>query len=80
MSAPPPESLSAAARYAVETPCEAPNALDILYDLEHSIYAKPQGGVIELAINLLTFTLSAALLRFAWRFRQELLSAQPGAN
>jgi hypothetical protein len=49
------------------------SALDVLYDLEHGIYAKPQGGITELAINVLTVTLSAGLLRFAWRFRLELL-------
>jgi hypothetical protein len=47
--------------------------LDVLYDLEHGIYAKPQGGVTELGINALTLALSVGLLRFAWRFRQELL-------
>lgn len=51
-------------------------ALDVLYDLEHGIYTKPQGGVIEMAINLLTLMLSAGLLRFAWRFRRDLLSIQ----
>jgi hypothetical protein len=51
-------------------------ALDVLYDLEHGIYTKPQGGVIEMAINLLTLMLSAGLLRFAWRFRRDLLSTQ----
>ena len=48
-------------------------ALDVLYDLEHGIYGKPQGGLLELAINLVTLTLSVALLRFAWRFRLKLL-------
>jgi hypothetical protein len=48
-------------------------ALDVLYDLEHGVYASRQGGVIELVINALTVWLSAALLRFAWRFRADLL-------
>jgi hypothetical protein len=48
-------------------------ALDVLYDLEHGVYASRQGGVIELVINVLTVTLSVALLRFAWRFRADLL-------
>ena len=48
-------------------------ALDVLYDLEHGIYGKPQGGLLELGINLVTMTLSVALLRFSWRFRLELL-------
>jgi hypothetical protein len=50
-------------------------ALDVLFDLQHGIYARPQGGVIELAINVLTVTLCVALLRSAWRFRLSLLSA-----
>ncbi|HEV3319340.1 MAG TPA: hypothetical protein VG053_06365 [Solirubrobacteraceae bacterium] len=50
-------------------------ALDVLYDLEHGIYAKGQGGAIELAINLTTATLSIGLLRWTWRFRQQLLGA-----
>ncbi len=48
-------------------------ALDVLYDLENGIYGKPQGGLLELGINLVTLTLSVALLRFSWRFRSELL-------
>jgi len=55
-------------------------ALDVLYDLEHGIYGKPQGGVVELGINVLTLTLSAALLRFSWRFRSELLRGEPAAG
>jgi hypothetical protein len=47
-------------------------ALDVLYDLQHGVYARPQGGVIELGINVLTAALSVGLLRFAWRFRREL--------
>jgi hypothetical protein len=48
-------------------------ALDVLYDLEHGIYAKGQGGAIELAINLITAALSIGLLTWGWRFRHELL-------
>lgn len=49
-------------------------AMDVLYDLEHGIYAKGAGGVIELAINLLTLGLSGWFLRWAWLRRTEILS------
>jgi hypothetical protein len=48
--------------------------MDVLYDLEHGIYAAGAGGVIELGINLLTLALSAWFLRWAWRRRDALLS------
>ncbi|HEV2924416.1 MAG TPA: hypothetical protein VGW98_10305 [Solirubrobacteraceae bacterium] len=48
-------------------------ALDVPYDLQHGIYATPQGGIIELVINVLTATLGVGVLRHAWRFRLELL-------
>ncbi len=50
-------------------------AIDVLYDLEHGIYAKGHGGVIELAINILTAVLSTGLLASAWDFRHDLLAA-----
>ena len=48
--------------------------MDVLYDLEHGIYAKGAGGVIELGINLLTLGLSAWFLRWAWVRRTAILS------
>ena len=48
-------------------------ALDILFDLEHTVYAKGDPGLIELAINIATLSASAMLLFFAWHFRRELL-------
>jgi hypothetical protein len=51
--------------------------MDVLYDLEHGIYATGAGGVIELGINLLTLGLSAWFLRWAWSRRDVLLSS-PG--
>jgi hypothetical protein len=50
-------------------------AMDVLYDIEHGIYAKGHGGTIELAINILTAVLSIGLLASAWDFRNELLTA-----
>jgi drug/metabolite transporter (DMT)-like permease len=47
-------------------------ALDVLYDLEHGIYTKSHGGVIELTINLITAALSTGLLASAWRYQHEL--------
>ncbi len=49
-------------------------AMDVLYDLQHDIYSKGHGGVIELAINILTAVLSVGLLASAWDFRHELLT------
>jgi hypothetical protein len=48
-------------------------AMDALYDVEHGIWWKNGGGVVELAINLVTIGVSAGLLRWAWRHRAELL-------
>jgi hypothetical protein len=48
-------------------------ALDVLYDLQHSIYTRPQGGWIELAINVVTALSSVGIMTFGWRFRHRLL-------
>jgi hypothetical protein len=48
-------------------------AMDVLYDLEHGIYAKGAGGLVELGINALTLGLSTWLLTWAWRRRTALL-------
>jgi hypothetical protein len=44
-------------------------AMDVLYDLEHGIWAKGGNGLTELAINLLTLVLSLFVLRWAWTHR-----------
>jgi hypothetical protein len=44
-------------------------ALDILYDLQHGIYAKGGGGAIELGINLITVVSSVRVIRFGWGVR-----------
>ncbi|MGB8651776.1 MAG: hypothetical protein WCD35_14070 [Mycobacteriales bacterium] len=51
--------------------------MDVLYDLEHGIYAKGAGGLVELGINLLTLGLSTWFLRWAWS-RREMLLRTPG--
>jgi hypothetical protein len=48
-------------------------AMDVLYDLQHGIYAKPTGGGTELAINIATAALSIGVMRFGWRFRYRLV-------
>ena len=48
--------------------------MDVLYDLEHGIYATGAGGIIELGINLLTLGLSVWFLRWAWTRRTVILS------
>jgi hypothetical protein len=48
-------------------------ALDVLYDLEHGIYTKGQGGAIELAINLATAAMGIGALSVGWHFRHEFL-------
>ena len=41
--------------------------MDFLYDLEHGIFAKGAGGVIEAGIVAVTFVFSLTVLRCAWR-------------
>lgn len=48
-------------------------ALDVLYDLEHGIYAKGVSGGVELVINLVTLVSSIGIVSFSWRFREQLL-------
>lgn len=48
-------------------------ALDVLYDVEHGIYAMGHGGAIELGINLATAAVSIGTLAISWRFRRVLL-------
>jgi hypothetical protein len=50
--------------------------MDVLYDLEHDIYATGAGGVIELGVNLLTLGFSAWFLRWAWTRRDALLAGE----
>lgn len=55
-------------------------ALDVLYDLEHGIYAKGHGGTSELGIDLATAAMSIGTLMVGWRFRHELLGTQLTAS
>jgi hypothetical protein len=47
-------------------------ALDVLFDLQHSIYSKGGSGVIELTINFVTLISSVGVIGFAWRFRDQI--------
>jgi hypothetical protein len=52
--------------------------MDVLYDLENSIWwSSGAGGLIELVINVVTLLLSAWFLRWGWRHRAELLASTP---
>ena len=49
--------------------------MDALYDVEHGIWwSSGAGGVIELAINLLTIGVSVWFLRWTWQRRDALLA------
>lgn len=50
--------------------------MDFLYDVEHGIFAKGAGGVIEAVIVLLTLVFSVSVLRFGWHRRYALLAGR----
>jgi len=52
--------------------------MDMLYDLEHQIYASNSGGVIELLIDILVAGASAGVLWWSWRYRKLLLDPACG--
>ena len=47
--------------------------MDMLYDLDHHIYAGNTGGVIELLIDILVAGASVGVLWWSWRYRWLLL-------
>jgi len=47
-------------------------SLDLLYDLEHGIFAMGAGGAVEAGIVVLTWVFSITLLRWSWTHRGEL--------
>ena len=51
-------------------------AMDLLYDLEHDIFAKGGGGAFEAVIVTVTWVFSITVLRFAWTRRTELLAGE----
>jgi hypothetical protein len=48
--------------------------MDLLYDLEHGIFAKGSGGAFELVIVVLTWVFAITVLSWSWRHRVQLLS------
>jgi hypothetical protein len=48
--------------------------MDMLYDLEHRIYASNSGGVIELVIDILVAGASVGVLWWSWCNRRPLLN------
>jgi hypothetical protein len=51
--------------------------MDLLYDLQHGIFASGGGGVIEAGIVAVTLVFSLTVLRFAWTRRDALLAGYP---
>ncbi len=47
-------------------------AMDVLFDLEHGIWAKGANGVVELAINIVTVATALTFARWTWRHRRTL--------
>jgi hypothetical protein len=47
--------------------------MDLLYDLQHGIFAQGSGGAIEAMIVVLTWAFSLTILRWSWTRRQDLL-------
>jgi hypothetical protein len=54
--------------------------MDLLYDLEHGIFAEGGGGAFEAVIVAVTFAFSLTVLSWSWRHRGELLSADSGTT
>lgn len=50
--------------------------MDFLYDMEHGIFTRGGGGLVEAVIVALTLAFSLTALRYAWRHRAELLAGR----
>jgi len=50
--------------------------MDLLYDLEHGVFAKGGGGAFEAFIVILTWAFSLTALIWSWRHREELLAGR----
>jgi len=48
--------------------------MDFLYDVEHGIFAKGGGGIVEACIVAVTLVFSVTVLRFAWTRRDALIA------
>ncbi|MDE3044234.1 MAG: hypothetical protein KGJ10_05345 [Acidobacteriota bacterium] len=47
-------------------------AMDVLYDLEHGVWAQGANGLVELTINVVTFAAATSFARWVWRARRRL--------
>lgn len=47
-------------------------AMDVLYDLEHGVWAQGANGLMELAINVVTVGAATGFARWVWRARRRL--------
>jgi hypothetical protein len=47
-------------------------AMDVLFDLEHGVWAKGANGAVELVLNVLTLLAATSLARWTWTRRREL--------
>jgi hypothetical protein len=50
--------------------------MDLLYDLQHGIYANGLGGIAELLINVLSAVSGVMALAWSWRNREPLLQGR----
>ena len=48
--------------------------MDLLYDVQHGIFAKGGGGAFEAVIVTLTLVFGTTVLTWSWRHREELLA------
>lgn len=48
--------------------------MDVLYDLQHGIYASGAGGVVEAGVNIVTLAFSVVALHWSWSRRDALLA------
>lgn len=54
--------------------------MDVLFDLEHGIWSRGVNGLVELVINIVTFSASVYFSRWVWSHRRALdpPSGEPG--
>lgn len=51
--------------------------MDVLFDLEHDIWSRGANGLVELAINIVTFVAATSIARWVWSHRRAL---DPASN
>jgi hypothetical protein len=53
--------------------------MDVLYDVEHGIWASGAGGAFEALLNVLTLAISVIVVSWAWRNRHLLARDRRGS-